>query len=191
MNQGKPVGIYTQYKTYTAGEARSKAAVIITNRKVDATLITQRSDEETITLEITSGDTTIILASMYFDRQKPLEHDLTQVDMILLHARRVGAIIAMDSNATSTTLHDTITSNRGKHLEEYIISKQLHIMNEPSANPTFKSRTGKSNRFNTSKSNVLRSISDWKINEEESNSDYSIINYDIKTAKSHNTKPTG
>jgi hypothetical protein len=67
MNQGRAVGIYTQYKTYTTGEARSRAAVIVTNRKVDAMLITQLSDEDT-TLEITSGDTTIILASMYFDR---------------------------------------------------------------------------------------------------------------------------
>ena len=70
INQGRTVGIDTQYKTFTAGEARSRAAVIITNRKVDATLITQLSDEDTITLEITSGDTTIILASMYIDRQK-------------------------------------------------------------------------------------------------------------------------
>jgi len=66
--QGRAVGIDTQYKTFTAGEAQSRGAVIITNRKVDATLITQLSDEETITLEITSGDTTIILASTYFDR---------------------------------------------------------------------------------------------------------------------------
>jgi hypothetical protein len=36
-------------------------------------------------------------------------------------------------------------------------------------------------------SNVLRRISDWKISDEESNSDHSIINYDIKTAKSDNT----
>ena len=68
INQGRTVGIDTQYKTFTAGEAQSRGAVIITNRKVDATLITQLSDEETITLEITSGDTTIILASTYFDR---------------------------------------------------------------------------------------------------------------------------
>jgi hypothetical protein len=71
MNQGRAVGIDTQYKTYTAGEARSRAAVIVTNRKVDATIITQLSDEDTITLEITCGDTTIILASMYFDRKNP------------------------------------------------------------------------------------------------------------------------
>jgi hypothetical protein len=104
---------------------------------------------------------------MYFDRQKPLEHDLIKVDAILQHTKRVGAIIAMDSNARSTSWHDTTTSNREKHLEEY---KQLHIMNEPSANTTFESRTGKSNiDLTLITSNVLRRISDWKISDEESN----------------------
>jgi hypothetical protein len=117
---------------------------------------------------------------MYFDRQKALEHDLTKVDVILLHAKRVGGIIAMDSNAWSTTWHDT-TSNRGKHLEEYIISKHLHIMNELSANSNFESRTGKSNiDLTLVTSNVLRRIPDWKISDEESNSDHNIINYDKK-----------
>jgi len=105
INQRRAVGIDTQYKTFTAGEARSIAAVIITNRKVDVTLITQLSDEDKITLEITSSDTTIILASMYFDRQKPLEHDLTKVDTILQHAKRFEAIIAMGSKARSTSWH--------------------------------------------------------------------------------------
>ena len=76
---------------FTAGEARNRAAAIITtNRKADATLITQLSDEDTITLEI-SGGTTIMLASMYFDRQRPLEHGLTKVDEILQHAEKVGS----------------------------------------------------------------------------------------------------
>jgi hypothetical protein len=88
IHQGRAVGIDTKYKTFTAGEARSRSAVIITNRKVDAMLISQLSDEDTITLEITRGDTTIILASMYFDRQKPIEQDLTKVDMILQHTKR-------------------------------------------------------------------------------------------------------
>ena len=103
IHQGRAAGIDTKYKTFTAGEARRRAAVIITNRKVDATLITQLSDEDAITLEITNCDTTIILASMYIDRQKPLEHDLDKVDKILQQAKRVGAIIAMDSNARSTS----------------------------------------------------------------------------------------
>jgi hypothetical protein len=64
-------------------------------------------------------------------------------------------------------------------------------MNEPSAYSTFESRTGKSNiDLTLVTSNVLRWISDWKISDEESNSDHSIIHYDIKTTKSHNTQPT-
>ena len=80
-------------------------------------LISQLSDEDMITLEITRGNTTIILASMYFDRQKPIEQELTKVDTILQHAKREGAIIAMDSNARSTSWHDTTTNNRGKRLK--------------------------------------------------------------------------
>jgi endonuclease/exonuclease/phosphatase family metal-dependent hydrolase len=128
---------------------------------------------------------------MYFDRQKALEHDLTKVDVILLHAKRVGAIMSMDSNARSTTWHETTTSNRGKHLEKYIISKQLHIMNELSANSTFESRTGKSNiDLILVTSSVLRRIPDWKISDEESNSDHNIINYDKKPrrATTHNRR---
>jgi hypothetical protein len=129
---------------------------------------------------------------MYFDRHKHLEHDLTKVDAILQHAKRVGAIIAMDSNVRLTSWHDTTMSKRGKRLEEYIISKQLHIMNEPSANTTFESRTGKRNvDLTLVTSNILRRISDWKISDEESNSDHNIINYNIRTAMSHNTKTTG
>jgi hypothetical protein len=157
---------------------------------VDAALITQLPVEDTTTLEITSGDTTIILASMYFNRQKPLEHDLTKVDAILQHAKRVGAIIATDSNARSKSWHDT-TNNRGKHLEEYIISKQLHITNEPIANTTFESRTDKIYiDLTLVTSNILRRILDWKISDEESKSDHNIINYDIRTAMGHNKTKT-
>jgi len=78
-------------------------------------LISQHSDEDTITLEITREDTTLILASMYWDRQKAIEQDLTKVDKILKPGIREGVIIAMDSNARSTTWHDT-TTNRGKQL---------------------------------------------------------------------------
>jgi len=56
---------------------------------------------------------------------------LTKVDKILKHWIRGGFFIAMDSNASSRTGHDTTTNNRGKHLEEYVINKHMHIMNEP------------------------------------------------------------
>jgi hypothetical protein len=184
--QGRAAGLDSKYRTYTAGEAQSRTAITIRNKEVDAMLISQLSDEDNITLEITRGDTTLILASMYWDRQKPIEQDLTKFDKILKHGIREGVIIAMDSNARSTTWHDTTTNNRGKQLEEYIMSKQLHIMNEPSTKTTFENRIGKSNiDLTLATSNVLRRITDWSISDEKSNSDHSIISYDIKTSNNH------
>ena len=88
----------------------------------------------------------------------------------------------MDCNARSASWHDTTTDKWGKYLEEYINSKQQHIMNEPSTNTTFANRIGKSNIDLTLITNyLLRRITDWKISDEESNSDHSIINYDIRT----------
>ena len=132
---------------------------------------------------------TYIHTHIHFDRQKPIEQDLTKVDTILQHAKREGAIIAMDSNARSTSWHDTTTNNRGKRLEDYITSKQLHIMNEPSTKTTFENRVGKSNIDLTLVTNLIRRITDWKISDEESNSDHS-ISYDIKTDINHKNDGT-
>jgi len=52
IHKGRTAGIDTKYKIFTAGEARSRTAVIITNRNVDATLISQLSHEDTITQEV-------------------------------------------------------------------------------------------------------------------------------------------
>jgi hypothetical protein len=55
-------------------------------------------------------------------------------------------------------------------------------MNEPSTNTTFSNRIGKSNiDLTLITNNLLRRISDWKISDEESNSDHSLLNYSIRT----------
>jgi len=110
LYQGRAAGLDSKYRKYTAGLAQSRTPITIRNKAVDAMLISQHTDEDTITLEITRGDTTLILASMYWDRQKPIEQDLNKVDKILKHGIRESVIIAMDNNARSTTWHDTTTN---------------------------------------------------------------------------------
>ena len=41
-------------------------------------LIQQLSDADTVTVKITNGNTNIIAVSMYFDRVKPIAHDLAK-----------------------------------------------------------------------------------------------------------------
>ena len=43
----------------------------------------------------------------------------------------------MDSNSRSKTWHEKLTNDRGKKLKEFLIYKQLFIMNEESEMNTF------------------------------------------------------
>ena len=183
--QHRVTGVPKQYKTFSTGKTRSRAAVIISNDRLDAMLITQLSDSDTATVKLTSGDLKIILASMYFDREHFLEPALAKIDAILHHAKGLGVIISMDSNARSTLWYDTLSNNRGTILEEFIINKQLYIMNEVSTNTTFTNRIGNSNiDLTLINSQLLRRVSGWEISDEESNSDHSIIKYVIGPDKS-------
>jgi len=108
-------------------------------------LIQQLSDADTVVVEILKGSRKIILVSMYFERETPIEHDLSKIEAVLRHDKGKGVLIATDSNARSTLWYNTLTKPRGRILEEFITSNQLHIMNEDCNNTTFRNHMGTSN----------------------------------------------
>jgi len=96
-------------------------------------------------------------------------------------------IIAVDSNARSRMWHDTITNQRGKILEEFLICNDLYVLNEATETPTFQSKRGSSCIDLTVANNrLVRYVSDWICGEEESCSDHNIMNF--KIASIHNGK---
>jgi len=127
----KIVGLPQYYKVFASGEGRKTAAIVINNRQIDTLLINQLSDEDVVVLETKVDNTRIIIASLYFING-PLDTDMQKIEATLAHAKGVGVIIAMDSNSRCTLWHDVITNRRGKILEEFLMSKQLHIINEES-----------------------------------------------------------
>ena len=71
----------------------------------------------------------------------------------------IHTIIAMDSNARSTTWHDHITNQRGRIIEEFIVSAQLHILNEDSNLTTYLSSRGSSNiDLTVTNNSLLRAV---------------------------------
>jgi hypothetical protein len=88
--RNKIVGLYKQYKTFTSGEGRNRAATVVNNNLVDTILIKQLSDEDLVVLELTHNNDRIILASMYFDISRPIDIDMLKVEVITLHAKGVG-----------------------------------------------------------------------------------------------------
>lgn len=67
--QNKPVGIVNNHRIYTAGTAKHRAAIIIRNCNIDAILITQISDEDSVVLELIHDSIKFYALSMYFDIQ--------------------------------------------------------------------------------------------------------------------------
>jgi len=129
-------------------------------------------------LETKVDNTRIIIASLYFDINRPLDNDMQKIQATLAHAKGAGVIIAMDSNSRSTSWHDVITNRRRKILEEFLMSKQLHIINEESCYTTFRSSRGASNiDLRATNNQALDIVRDWVISDQESCSDHSILKY--------------
>jgi len=141
----KIVGLPQYYKVFASGEGRKRMAIVINNRQIDTLLINQLSDEDAVVLETKVDNTRIIIAILYFDINRLLDTDMQKIEATLAHAKGAGVIIAMDSNSRSTSWHNVITNRRGKILEEFLMSKQLHIINEESCYTTFQSSRGASN----------------------------------------------
>jgi hypothetical protein len=89
-----------------------------------------------------------------------------------------GVLLAIDSNSTSTSWHDTQTNKRGRILEEFLISKHLYILNEESPLTTFLNSRGSSDIDLMVISNqLLSAVEYWEISDQESCSDHSTIKF--------------
>jgi hypothetical protein len=65
--QSRPLGITNRYRTFTAGEGNSRAAIVVSDTTIDAVLITQLSDNNAVLLEIDNGQIHFYAASIYMD----------------------------------------------------------------------------------------------------------------------------
>ena len=130
---------------FTSGKERKRAAVMVANKKIDAILTDQLSDEYTVVIEITHGNLKFIATSIYLDIKHELSEDLHKIENIQWLAKGRVLLVAMDSNARSRIWHDVTTNRRDRMLEEFLISNRLHIVNEDSGLTTFESTMGTSN----------------------------------------------
>ena len=142
-------------------------------------------------LETKVGNVTLLIASMYFDINRPIYYDLQKMQAIIMHANGVGIVFAVDSNARSTSLHDVLTNKRGKEMEEFFISRQQYIAKEESCRTTFWTSRGFSNiDLSILNNQAIGLKSGWAIHDQESFSDHNIIKYGLGNANTI-TQPTG
>ena len=155
----KLVGLPKSFAFYMSGAGRKRAAIGINNKQIDTIKITQLSDEYTVVLETKAVNTTLLIVSMYFDINRPIDYDLQR-----MQSKAVGNVFAVDSNARSTSWHYVLTNKRGKTMEEFLISRQLHIADGESCRKTFcTSRIASNIDLTTLNNQAIGLISGWAI----------------------------
>jgi exonuclease III len=179
-NIGNKIGLPQHCIVLTAGEGSKGTAIIINNRHTDAILITHLSDEDATVMEVRVGRDTFVVASTYFDIKRPIDYDLQKMQAVMTRAKGMEIVFAMDSNARSTSWHYLLTNKRGRAMEEFIISKRLHIANEESCYTTFQTCRGASNIDLTVINNTaINYLQEWVVYDGESRSDHNIIKYTL------------
>jgi len=102
------------------------------------------------------------------------------IEQIIEFTKGAKLIKAIDSNARSTIWHDTTTNNRGKMMENFIVSKQSYVINEDSPRRTLQSTRRESNTDLTIvNDHMLADVTGWETAEVESASDHNILKLSI------------
>jgi endonuclease/exonuclease/phosphatase family metal-dependent hydrolase len=98
------------------------------------------------------------------DYNETIDGNFKRIENIITFIKGAKLIIATDSNARSTAWHDVTTNNRGKQMEDFVASHQLHFLNEERTLTTFQSNRGESNIDLTIVNNgMLAHVQEWDI----------------------------
>ena len=101
---------------------------------------------------------------------------LLKIEAVIQQEEERGLLIVIDSNSRSTSWHDLLINSRGRILEEFLMSKQLHIMGEESNLTTIRSSRGTSDiDLTIINKQLLSAVIEWEISEQDSCSDHSIM----------------
>jgi len=174
--QSRIKGIKSCYRTYAYGKEKSRAAIIIPNDALNAIMITQCSENDTVLLEIKMGQEIFHAASALMEYNDAIENSLRKIEKLLKFTRGVKFINAVDRNSMSTAWHDVTTNVRGTLLEEFILSNQLQIINEESGRTIFHITRGQSNiDITITDIKILTATDKLEISEKEIASNHNII----------------
>jgi len=174
-------GFPKSFKIFAYGNGRKRAAIIVNNNKIDAVAIKQVSDEDATVIEFSYKGLNFYGASLYFAIDRDLGRDIGKVEEIRKLTRGKGLILSIYSNSQSKLRYDTHTKQRGKNLEEFIITSDLFLINEETEIPTFETIRGRSWIDLTLCNNILeQKTRRWTCGENKSCPDHTLIRFDIE-----------
>lgn len=175
--RGYPSSEMTSFKT-TVDNAW--VAVVIKNENIEIFHIAHVDTAHIICFQVISDTEEFYIINVYCQFSLPLDPILKTIEEIISKLSINKVIIAMDANAKSEMWFSGETDDKGKDLEDFIMTNNLYTLNKPKNPPTFSTGYGELNIDVTLVSeNMLRYIKDWRVIEHSTSSDHNLIVYDV------------
>ncbi|XP_072400410.1 uncharacterized protein [Diabrotica undecimpunctata] len=169
----------------TVGLYKTSKAPILVNKKLtkQVTLITNRTDQNTTTIHLQSGNAIYTITNIYDapggDNNVTLDKHKTQ-----LETDPNKTILAGDFNAKHTSWGGNTTDSRGQDIIDWTTLHHIYIHNKHNSPPTFLTLRGKSWIDLTLTKNTT--VNDWMVVEEETLSDHQYITFNIHRRTQNN-----
>ncbi|KAF6217313.1 hypothetical protein GE061_001667 [Apolygus lucorum] len=174
-------GLHKSWRIYQAGQGRKRSAIVLANPSLDAILVTECSDEDHLAVEIRDkSGFTFVVVSCYFDYNRDIRDEFRKLEGIFDRFRHLRILLAIDSNARSSTWYDVKTNERGRLLEDFIAERGLLVVNDNDGVPTFETRRARSwIDLTLSTTTMIPFVTNWRIGEEELVSDHKLLSFEI------------
>lgn len=137
----EPYCFKRKVRGYTASELRkvqpelcdySWVAAVVKKNRVEVLHGIGDEEEHVMCFKVITEAMEIYIINVYCQYSLPIEPMLRRIEEILNNIGSNNVIITMDSNSKSTTWFSDYTDERGRILEEFLITNNLHIVNRPS-----------------------------------------------------------
>ncbi|XP_067121818.1 uncharacterized protein [Centruroides vittatus] len=156
--------------------------IIIRNDKIPSFYYKHLSTTRVACASIGTKQDKYVLVSVYCAITEELDKILNQLDVITRALPNKQIIIKGNLNAHSHLWGDPNNNNRADDILQFINSKGLHILNDPSSLPTFDALIKKSWVDITCCNNrALKEVSNWEVSEHVSLSDHAYLYFKLGT----------
>lgn len=137
-------------------------------------LVSEHTNQNTVTVKITNTSPPLVVSSIYIEPKARMKSHLNKIEQIARDSRS-NLVIAGDFNAKNVVWGGKITDRRGERLLDTVVQQGMNIENLENSEPTFYTKNGSSWIDVTLTKNTL--ITKWNVDTSESLSDHRYITF--------------
>ena len=176
------------------------AAVIVYNRDIRATKVSQLCNPHAVCVEIGAPGGSWYISNQYFQYADPIQHHTEHLRRVANELGNRRVVYTLDANAKSHLWFSREMDDKGEHLEEIIGELQLHVANQPRNPYTYESRAGAKSNIDVTllSPRMVPHLRGWKVGQGLTTSDHNVIYFEVtqgriegnrgSTRRKYNTK---